>query len=58
MPGCEEMFGRIGGENSGEIVRGLGHWFYTEDPEAVAKLIGAIFEEVIRADQIKPVAVT
>ncbi|KAF6224383.1 hypothetical protein HO133_010960 [Letharia lupina] len=50
LAGCEEIFKRTGGEKSMEVVKGMGHWFCIEDPESIAKLIGAFVEKVIQAN--------
>lgn len=50
VAGCEEIFKRTGGKKSMEIVKGMGHWFCIEDPESVAKLIGAFVEKLTQAN--------
>ena len=50
LAGCEEIYKRTGGEKSMEVVKGVGHWSCIEDPESIAKLIGAFVEKVTRAD--------
>ena len=49
LTGCEEIFKRTGGETSREVVKRMGHWFCIENPESIAKLIGA-FEKVTTAN--------
>ena len=49
LAGCEEIYERTGGEKSMEVLKGIGHWFCIEDPDSIAKLIGAFVEKVVEA---------